>query len=290
MRNLEIYNKESFTFYTDFISKKRNPKDDLNYKTRLDLMNDQVSERYKFYDEKYDANLLQEIDPKTYTGEENRDLLSLYRFGAKKLVDLKVTLTTTKTNRISNDCQNCTIGEVGSFDHYLPKDIFPEYAINPKNLIPSCSKCNSFKGINWKQNGKRLFLNPYLDILPEKQYLFVEINVDKNDLDIKFQIDNRNGLPIDLFEILESHYTRLYLCSRFSENCERAINEVKTEILKYSQKLSFDEIKETIIECADDNRKMFGYNHYIYLLQIALVNNSSFIEEYVGLKPINIPA
>ncbi|HTD97776.1 MAG TPA: hypothetical protein VK668_00750 [Mucilaginibacter sp.] len=284
MRNLDAYSDDAFKFYNDFIKRKRIPKEDLNYKNRLTLLENHISKRYELYDIKYLANELPDINPEIYTSEQNKDLLSLYRFGAKMLVDLRIKLTTTKNNRVSNDCQNCTIGEIGSFDHYLPKDLFPEYAINPKNLIPSCSICNSYKGIKWQENGKRLFISPYLDALPEKQYLFAIINVENNDIGIEFQIDNRNNIPTDLFEILRNHYTKLYLCSRFAENCERVINEIKTEIHKYSKFLPIEQIKEIIIECANDNRKVYGFNHYIYILQIALVCNVDFLEKYVGIE------
>jgi hypothetical protein len=289
MRNLKVYNKETFEFYKDSIKRKRNPKDDLTYKDRLSDFEEEVSERYILYDEKYELNSLQDIDPETFSSQVSSDLLSLYKFSSKMMVDLKVKLTTTKNNSVSNDCQNCTIGEINSFDHYLPKELFPEFAINPKNLIPSCTKCNSFKGVNWKDKSRRLFLNPYLDKLPEKEFLFVDIKVDRNNLDIDFKIDNRNKLAADLFDIIESHYSRLYLCSRFSENCEKIIIETKTEILKYSTKLPFKEIKQTIIECAEENRKFFGFNHYNYILQIALVNNDAFIKEYVGVKSTESP-
>jgi len=286
MRNLEVYNNDTVQFYKDFVSRKRNPKDDLTYKDRLSNLKDSVSERYLLYDEKYSLNSLQEITPASYDAQMSSDLLSLYKFSAKMMVDLKVKLTTTKNNIVSNNCQNCTIGEINSFDHYLPKELFPEFAINPKNLIPSCTKCNSFKGVNWKDVNKRLFLNPYLDKLPDQEFLFVNIKVDGNNLGIDFKIDNRNKLPVELFDIIESHYTRLYLCSRFSENCEKIITETKTEILKYSAKLPFEDIKQTIIECAEENRRHFGFNHYNYILQIALVNDDTFIEEYVGLNLI----
>jgi len=286
MRNLEVYSEDSFTFYKDSVKRKRNPKDDLFYKDRLALLESYVQTRYQLYDEKFSNDLLPEILEHDYSNEEENDLLSLYSFKAKMLGDLRIKLTTTKNNRISNDCQNCTIGEVSSFDHYLPKDLYPEFAIHPKNLVPSCSICNSYKGKKWQNAGRRMFVSPYLDIFPNKQFLFVEIKATKTEIEIDFLIDNRNNLSLDLFEIIESHYTKLYLCRRFAENCERVITEIKTEFIKYSKKLTISDIQETITECANEHRSFFGYNHYAYILQIALTNNDDFIYDYVGLPKV----
>jgi len=47
---------------------------------------------------------------------------------------------------LNTTCFLCSISEVSSLDHYLPKELFPHFSILPQNLIPSCSKCNSLKG------------------------------------------------------------------------------------------------------------------------------------------------
>jgi 5-methylcytosine-specific restriction endonuclease McrA len=284
MRNLNVYSEDAFKFYQDCIKRKNLNKDDPDYKNRLALLESGISARYELYNEKFQANQLETIGKTNFELNESKDLLSLYRYKAKLLTDLRIKITTLKNNRVHNECQNCTIGEIGSLDHYLPKDLFPDFAIHPKNLVPSCSKCNGYKGIKWEDAGKRLFINPYLDKLPALQYLFVDIKVNDNrDLDIGFNVDNRNGITDNLFDIIESHYSKLELCSRFSENCERAISEVEIELEKYSKKLPIAEVRQTIIETAEEQRMIFGYNHYFYILQIALAENDNFITKYVGL-------
>jgi hypothetical protein len=42
-------------------------------------------------------------------------------------------------------CPLCGQRTVGTLDHYLPKTKFPAVAVNPLNLIPTCSDCNKAK-------------------------------------------------------------------------------------------------------------------------------------------------
>lgn len=63
------------------------------------------------------------------------------------------------------NCPMCGSPTIGTLDHYLPKDSFPEFSVMPSNLLPTCSMCNSggkgriFKGT---APGER-FLHPYYD-------------------------------------------------------------------------------------------------------------------------------
>jgi 5-methylcytosine-specific restriction endonuclease McrA len=283
MKNLEVYNGDSLDFFKDVVKRKRNPKDDPTYKARLTNLDLPIEGRYLEYDEKYEKDDLQSIPMSVYTEQQGDDMLSLYKFSSKAMVDLRIKLTTTKNKIVSDTCHNCTISEINSFDHYLPKEKYPEFAVHPKNLIPSCTVCNGHKGDNWQIDGKRIFISPYLDILPDLQFLFVEVSATENDMDVKFTIDNPFEIDATLYEIVETHYRKLFLCERFVRNCATIIEEIKTEMLNYSKRLNLKDLKETIIECAIDNRQVFGFNHFKYLLTIALVQHEDFVHQYVGL-------
>jgi hypothetical protein len=42
-------------------------------------------------------------------------------------------------------CPLCSHRQVTTLDHYLPKSLYPIFAVTPLNLIPSCSDCNKAK-------------------------------------------------------------------------------------------------------------------------------------------------
>lgn len=138
---------------------------------------------------------------------------------------LKV-LTTDENNRISNICPNCTVGRVESLDHCIPKSEFPEFSDNPLNLMPCCMYCNSKKSSVWRREGQRVFLNLFLDELPNVRYLFVQTHIKDGIPVFKFFIDNRNSIENNLYKKIEKHYSTLDLCNVFADNSDDVVDEL----------------------------------------------------------------
>lgn len=73
-------------------------------------------------------------------------------------------------------CPVCGSPVTGSLDHYLPRDIYPEFAIMRANLIPACMHCNSgVKGTTVHGGDPRRFIHPYFDTWAAQALWFVEI-------------------------------------------------------------------------------------------------------------------
>lgn len=62
-------------------------------------------------------------------------------------------------------CAMCGSPNNGTLDHYLPKELYPEFSIFTYNLLPACLFCNSGKkGANVKgSKTSERFLHPYFD-------------------------------------------------------------------------------------------------------------------------------
>lgn len=279
MKNLNPYNLVSIDFYDELVRTKRNTSLNPNYKNRLAIYRADIATNFIQYDSSYTDNTLTEMNPDGCKATKKTDLLSLYSYGNSVISMLKIKLTTTEFNRVENTCQNCTIGEVSSFDHFLPKDEFPEFSVHPKNLIPSCSKCNGKKSIVWREGINSMFLNLYLDNLPDDQYLFVDINYNM-DLDFTFNVDNRNQIPPALFSIIESHYRRLDLTQRFKENSNKVVSELTNSINSVKNKLPRIEIINSVIESEKSNVAIYGSNYWQSILKISLVYNDKFMDSF----------
>lgn len=50
-------------------------------------------------------------------------------------------------------CPFCGISELSTLDHYLPKELYPEFSVFPKNLVPSCAVCNTRKKDGFSKQG-----------------------------------------------------------------------------------------------------------------------------------------
>ncbi|WP_158729401.1 HNH endonuclease [Flavobacterium sp. I-STPA6A] len=277
MRNLNSTKRNGFDFHKDIVNSKKITKNNPGYKPRLVSIENEIKGLYDIYEKNFNGNVLENSTPKGYVDTNKTDLLSLYSYKSKQIQALKTEITTTETNRIINTCQNCTLSEINSFDHVLPKDEYSEFVVNPLNLFPSCTICNSFKGKFWHENGKRKYLNLYLDKLPDKQYLFVDIDYDKETFGLKFYLENRYGIDANLFILIESHYNKLHLLQRFSDNADRVITPLQNKIKPHLKLLSIDQIKDLTIESSNLNRSVFGFNYWESILELSLIDNNDFI-------------
>lgn len=280
MKNLIAYTDDTFDFHKLVISKKNKTQTDPDFKTRVSSYNDDIETSLENYDLKYNLNKLEELIEHGYSGTEKETLHKLYKYKNNIFQELKVQVTTRAGNIIDNICQNCTIGEVNSFDHVLPKEDFSEYVVNPKNLFPSCTKCNSYKSRVWIENEKRIFLNLYKDILPEVQYLFVDIQITGNDLDLTYSVSNINSIDTDLYNLISNHYDRLHLCQRFKENSDLVISELETSINEFKSALPIDMIKEIIENVCHKQKENFGHNYWKAILKLALLDSPTYFNRF----------
>lgn len=277
MKNINNSKRNSLDFHKAIVKSKNVTKVDPDFKNRLIALDSDIELLFNNYQFNFDRNCLEKTVPKLFIEKSKNDLLSLYSYKSKLIQNLKAEITTTETNRIINTCQNCTLSEINSFDHILPKEEFCEFVVNPLNLFPSCTICNSYKGKYWSDNGKRIYLNLYLDKLPDLQYLFVDIEYEKETFGLRFYLENKYGINSELFSLIESHYKKLNLLERFSNNGDKVISPLQNQIKPYMKLLDINQIKTMSIETSNLNRNNFGFNYWESILQLNLINNSDFI-------------
>ena len=280
MKNIQHYTEEAFEFHKEVLESKNKTKKDPTYKERIEKLDDIIKNQFSIYDKNFSLNTLECIDNYKHTDDEKNDLLRLYSYKNTVIKSLKKKITTTAANRIINTCPNCTISEINSFDHYLPKDEFPEFVVNPKNLFPSCTLCNGYKNVVWIEDDKRLFLNLYLDTLPTEQYLFVKLIIDKDVITSIFYLQNNGDIADEIFKIIESHYNKLHLLERFSANSNEVLTSLENTITSFVGKLPLTTIKEVIIEKCIKDKIAFGHNYWKSILEIGLMNNAEYLNRF----------
>jgi len=280
MKNVKPYQDDTFEFHKDIINSKRNRQNDSTFKDRLNHYNVDIEKLFEEYNSKFSSNTLATLNEFGYVDEKKTTLHQLYSFKAKKIQALKIKLTTKEGNIVDNTCQNCTLSEVNSFDHVLPKDDFPEFVVNPKNLFPSCTNCNSRKGTIWRENGRSIFLNLYTDVLPNEQYLFVDIQIENSKLKLTYSIENRNQIDNELYTLINTHYEKLGLCQRFKDNSDVVVSELENEINEYKDKLPIESIKEIIEIRCNKERELLGFNYWKSILRLALIHHTEYMSQF----------
>lgn len=277
MKNLKPYTECSNTFLDNVLNSKKNSTKDPNYKNRVEILKPNVKNKFTTYDAEHKDNNLASLTAHGYSGQDKADLLKLYKYDNSVIQKLNEKVTTLEGDRILNTCQNCTINEINSLDHIVPKDEFPEFSVNPRNLFPSCTKCNGHKNVIWRENNKSLFLNLYLDDLPEEQYLFCNPTFDDDKITLQFTVENRFNIEQSLFELIYNHYTRLHLPKRFKKNSHDTIYELNKEIKKYKDKIDKEELIKTIKEDVLEEKKYYGFNYWKSIIKETLINDATYL-------------
>lgn len=275
MKNSEFFDGDPFTFYKEVCAKKQTPA----LLARLLAMDADIQGLFDIYDQHFGANTLQQMTAKGYIDPEKASLTELYNYDSLVLRTLKNKLTTSATGRIVK-CQNCTINDVNTFDHVVPQGEFAEFIVHPKNLLCSCGDCNSRKSNVWRQAGHRTTLNLYLDTLPNVQYLFVTADVGNAAIETTFYLDNRNGVDIDFFALLQSHYTKLNLFQRFADGADTVISSLRNIMEPLRGFHDVAQTRQIVLESVLKDQIAFGPNYWQSVLKLELLNSDDFMVDY----------
>lgn len=69
-------------------------------------------------------------------------------------------------------CPVCGGASAATLDHHLPKDIFPQFSLYSRNLVPACNRCNHVKGVRYLgANVGERGVHPYFDDFVASQVL-----------------------------------------------------------------------------------------------------------------------
>ena len=278
MKNLNYYNEECFAVYKEAVKNKT----DKDKKRILNSVEDKIELQYEVYLDKFQNKKIFEVISESFSDLEKATLIDLYQYKSSIIKKIKNKILDSQVITISATCQYCTLNSINSLDHFIPKSDFPEFSVNPLNLFPCCPECN-FKKNNLCFNGEEsLFLNLYLDELPEKEYLRADFDFSDEIPLVTFSLHNPDNIEVNLYRTICSHYERLNLLERMREKS----NEIVTEIicsLKTNYLLNNDtEILKNFINGEEKkNKNAYGYNYWKSTLRLSLIQYEEFWEKYV---------
>jgi hypothetical protein len=179
---------------------------------------------------------------------------------------------------LSKTCPSCGISESSSFDHYLPKEDYPEFSCLPVNLVPCCAKCNSIKNntVFDPLTKKRVFLHPYYDQLPNVRFLDIEVDFLVDSVAVKFSIIQHSYMTSDLIGRLSSHFEKLKLSERYYDNGLFSIGSQFKALVRFYESGGAPLVSEELRKTALEYLKNRGDNNWNYLLYLALSENEKF--------------
>jgi 5-methylcytosine-specific restriction endonuclease McrA len=281
MKNLIAYPHNSIDVHLTAVARKKSSA----VKRRLISIENNIRTVYAEYDLHFHGNRLEEIQSKPFYQPFKSELQSLYDYQNATIKEVKGHIGNLQVRTIRNTCQNCTINSANTLDHILAQGEFPEYIVNPKNLFPCCSQCNSYKNKYLENDGVKQFLNLYLDNLPIEQYLFVYFDFDENDeLNFIYKLDNTFEIDAKIFSLIESHFDKLHLLERMRLSANEIYSEIENSILSGLNKLTIEMIFEEIKENISKDQIAYGFNHWKCVLKLALINDLRYKKYIVEKK------
>ena len=215
------------------------------------------------------------MSEKLLTQRDVEDFQRLYSYRDKAMVELREMLSCDNAGHEYPFCPQCDIGEAGTLDHLLPQSVYPVLSDHPRNLIRCCHKCNGYKSATWLENGKRKFLNLYIDDVPEVQMLFVRLGVDGGDITYDYYVDNPYGADADLYRMYGNTFKKLHLKERYEFQTNEEITNIKSSIknVMHIFQASDDQLKGMIRGGAHDEQNVHGVNYWRAVLKLAVCNN-----------------
>jgi hypothetical protein len=278
MKNLLPYNGDSFDVHKQAVKNKHNGE----LKDRLIAINPLVKDQFDKYSNHFMSNSLGSITSDTELAKSKDDLLTLYKYQSKIIRQVRENIRRQQVKTIISTCQNCTLDSVHSLDHILPKSTYPEFIVNPTNLFPCCTTCNSHKIDAVENDSGQKFLNLYLDELPKIQYLFVEISLDQNnEIDFSYYLENpKKKIAVDFFSAIENHYIKLHLFERFKLKSIEYLSELESKISAFRRRLSVEDIVIDLTTAINEEKEAYGHNHWKCIFESALINNPIFMNRF----------
>ena len=246
-------------------------------KLKLERIKSVVFDRFKEYS-KYKNNLEDiEESPKCCI-DEKQALIGCYTRNTEYEVGILTSnIISMQTTSVQSKCPHCGLSEPETIDHYLPKDIFPEFSILPINLVPMCGRCNNIKNADWKVENNRNSIHFYFDEFIDKKFLYCEL-IYKNQMDIeptaKFKLVKSEEITESQFAVIKNHFETFNLYDRYSKHIVETIS-CKYETCKESG-LSI-EISKTILRADIKSKsRRHGVNYWEVCVLEAILNSEEF--------------
>ena len=128
-------------------------------------------------------------------------------------------------------CAYCMLNDPRTWDHYMPKDDFPEYAVYHPNLLYICFGCNQRKS-NHFHNIDLLYCHPYFSVDAEHALLHCNVIVKNGKLAIKYYGAALGKLSA-AGEIAQRHLLGLSLIDRFQGEASSTVSGLIGELREH---------------------------------------------------------
>lgn len=249
-------------------------------RTTLERMEDEMRDNYNDYQSHFDANTIEWMVAHGYKSPQKEALLSLFSSQAKLVTDFREEIYRLNPQTYNMLCPYCAKDEASTTEHILPKDMYPEFAVNVLNLIPCCAVCNGKKlGAVRDNKGRKLVINFYTDKIPAEQFLYAEITISGLYPKAEYKLMNpENRIEASVFNLIERHFSRLDLLKRYDAYAIRQLPQLVRDytLEQFQSEEEYDRYARKQLMKLDGDINLFGINRYDQVLLRAVATSAAF--------------
>lgn len=217
------------------------------------------------------------ITPVKTTALQRSSLIHAYESATAPMKELRRELTDPVVLAV---CPFCGIGESSTLDHYLPKELYPEFSIFSKNLVPSCGSCNTRKStlVVDKDTSVRCFLHPYYDVIPKSRFVSLDLVIGKDAIALRYKMVHPSGMSSQVFDHLSSHFKRLQIADRCRKMSLFHLRDRRKAFARFFSKGGAARVSLELNDDAADLEEESGPNHWQALLYRSLADSKEFCD------------
>lgn len=217
---------------------------------------------------------------KTISGDQAEALIYAYKFY------LRDGNYGTRILALSEKCFYCGINRASMLDHYLPKGgerSYPELALLPVNLVPSCHPCNPPRDFR-DERGRRALVHPYFDRIPGDRLLFADVRVVGGDLEATFRVDLARSTNREFGRLYKRHVELLHLLKTYEEEAglETGLPSLRRRARTLGKWAPRHEVVASLLEDAMEEEQVLGANHFHVVLTRGAADSSEFLDHCLG--------
>lgn len=254
----------------NFINSKNEP-----YKSYLKSIKNEIILAHSNYKKCGENDDLETMNSLSLSENQIKALENCYRSECETNKNLFHKMKKNLSNYHKHHCAYCGIFPPKTKDHYIPKSEFPEFSALPINILYTCSTCNSTKGTDWCENGRRIFLNKYFDDDNLEEFLKCTVNIVNDTLAFKYYLDEEVLQKTPKGEIIRSHYEYFDLINIFEEEIN-VVSELELSVRNYFDG-DISSLKNSIKGFYKDIESSDGKNSYKTVAYKSISNSDEII-------------
>ena len=228
-------------------------------KPLLNGLSASVQIRYNEYNDKFDARNLISVTDCNRDNTESKALIYLYEGNSQTVSALKNSIKSIQEEHLKQICPSCGLLPANTIDHYIPKELYPDFSIYSKNLIWTCGTCNGKKSQYWKEQTYRGVINFYIDNIPSFNFLGCDITSDNGILKATYFLKN---YKLTNHPNIVMHFDKLKILNIYKDHIPTKLGEIVADLRSYKGKVDKKKVKGILLTQYFQRRKDFGVNDW----------------------------